>query len=256
MSHSTNISPTTPPPPRRARRRWRRWPGGSGVAYHVGTRPDTPATTPHGTAPVTSAPYLVVRTTLARGSDGSVWVAWFTESFASDQATGGQAPADAGGEGQAPGSAVRPGQQSAVPVGGVRGPCRRGLLPRLLRAQRHHHVRAHRAVAGPRQPRPPRCPVSTTQHAIHVAIAAAPGGHLWVLWYATSQNKIHAIRTNATSTKFGPVQAIAAPPSTSSSTASRPKAARDPSTWSRWSYRTPPRPPRPTGTPSCCPSSP
>ena len=57
-------------------------------------------------------------------------------------------------------------------------------------------------------------PGSTTQHAAHVAIAAAPGGHLWVLWYDTSQNKIHAIRSNAAATTFGPGQTIAAPPNT------------------------------------------
>jgi hypothetical protein len=58
-------------------------------------------------------------------------------------------------------------------------------------------------------------PGSATQHAVHVAIAAAPGGHLWVLWYDTSQNKIHVVRTNAAVSKFGAVQTLAAPPSTS-----------------------------------------
>ena len=58
-------------------------------------------------------------------------------------------------------------------------------------------------------------PGSSSQHSSHVAIAAAPGGHLWVLWYDTSQNKIHVIRSNAAATKFGPGQTIAAPPSTS-----------------------------------------
>ena len=58
-------------------------------------------------------------------------------------------------------------------------------------------------------------PGSSSQHSAHVAIAAAPGGHLWVLWYDTSQNKIHVIRSNAAVTKFGPGQTIAAPPKTS-----------------------------------------
>src|SRR5207248_9160475 len=58
-------------------------------------------------------------------------------------------------------------------------------------------------------------PGSSSQHAVHVAIAAGPGGHLWVLWYDTSQNKIHAVRTNTAVTKFGASVTLSAPPKTS-----------------------------------------
>jgi hypothetical protein len=57
-------------------------------------------------------------------------------------------------------------------------------------------------------------PGSASQHDNHVAIAAGPGGHLWVLWYDASQNKIHAVRTNAAVTKFGASVTLSAPPST------------------------------------------
>jgi hypothetical protein len=44
-----------------------------------------------------------------------------------------------------------------------------------------------------------------------VAIAAAPGGHLWVLWYDFQANFIHAVRTNASATSFGAVMTIKPP---------------------------------------------
>jgi hypothetical protein len=45
-----------------------------------------------------------------------------------------------------------------------------------------------------------------------VALAAAPGGHLWVLWYSYRSNVIKVVRTNAAATGFGSVQTIAPPP--------------------------------------------
>jgi hypothetical protein len=37
---------------------------------------------------------------------------------------------------------------------------------------------------------------------------------MWVLWYDTSQNKIHVVRTNAAVSRFGTPQTLPAPPST------------------------------------------
>jgi hypothetical protein len=45
-----------------------------------------------------------------------------------------------------------------------------------------------------------------------VAIAASPGGHLWMLWYDAGLNKIRVVRTNAAVTRFSPVRSVAAPP--------------------------------------------
>ena len=192
------------------------WPGGSGVAFHVGTDPNTPATKPDGTVAVTSGSGTVVGTTLARETDGSVWVAWFTESLASDQGywvdkiTPTQvAKTEAPGSGGPSLANNHPLQSVAFAAGAKGGGYLAYCVPTATISCAHialWKVGAAKATT---------VPGSTTQHAAHVAIAAAPGGHLWVLWYDTSQNKIHVIRSNAAVTKFGPGQTIAAPPSTS-----------------------------------------
>jgi hypothetical protein len=191
------------------------WPGGSGVAYHVGLDPNTPATKPDQTVPVTEGAGFVVGTTLARGSDGSVWAGWFTESGASDQgywvakllpsqATKVKAPGS-GGTGL---SNNQPFQSVAFAARAGGGEYLAYCVP--SKTIECAHIALWRANAGAAA----AVPGSATQHAIHVAIAAAPGGHLWVLWYDTSQNKIHVVRTNAAATKFAPVQTVAPPPST------------------------------------------
>src|SRR5690348_15673629 len=192
------------------------WPGGSGVAFHVGADPNTPATKADGTVAVSSGSGPVVGTTLARETDGSVWVAWFTESFASDQGywvdkiTPTQvAKTEAPGSGSPSLANNHPLQSVAFAAGAKGGGYLAYCVPTTTIPCAHialWKVGAAKATT---------VPGSTTQHASHVAIAAAPGGHLWVLWYDTSQNKIHAIRSNAAVTKFGPGQTIAAPPSTS-----------------------------------------
>ena len=191
------------------------WPGGSGVAFHVGTDPNTPATKPDGTVAVTSGSGTVVGTTLARETDGSVWVAWFTESFASDQGywvdkiTPTQvAKTEAPGSGGPSLANNHPLQSVAFAAGAKGGGYLAYCVPTATISCAHialWKVGAAKATT---------VPGSTTQHAAHVAIAAAPGGHIWVLWYDTSQNKIHVIRSNAAVTKFGPGQTIAAPPNT------------------------------------------
>src|SRR5215831_9135767 len=192
------------------------WPGGSGVAFHVGTDPSTPATKPDGTVAVTSGSGTVVGTTLAREIDGSVWVAWFTASGATDQGywvdkiTPAQtAKTEAPGSGSTSGSNNQPHQSVAFAAGAKGG----GYLAYCVATTTIGC--AHIALWKVGAAKATTVPGSTTQHAAHVAIAAAPGGHLWVLWYDTSQNKIHVIRSNAAVTKFGPGQTIAAPPSTS-----------------------------------------
>jgi hypothetical protein len=216
MSHSATISQTdTSATTQSTGTPVASWPGGSGVAFHVGTDPNTPATKPDGTVAVTSGSGTVVGTTLARETDGSVWLAWFTESFESDmgywvdkitptQAAKTEAP----GSGSPSLANNQPHQSVAFAAGAKGGGYLAYCVPTATIACAHialWKVGAATAIT---------VPGSTTQSAAHVAIAAAPGGHLWVLWYDTSQNKIHAIRSNAAATKFGPGQTIAAPPST------------------------------------------
>jgi hypothetical protein len=51
----------------------------------------------------------------------------------------------------------------------------------------------------------------TRRLALKVALAAAPGGHLWVLWFDYHSNVIHAVQTNASATGFGRVLTIRPP---------------------------------------------
>jgi hypothetical protein len=191
------------------------WPGGSGVAFHVGTDLSTPATKPDGTIAVTSGSGTVVGTTLARETDGSVWLAWFTESLASDQGywvdkiTPTQAAkTKAPGSGSASLANNQPHQPVAFAAGAKGGGYLAYCVPTTTVTCAHIALwKVGAATAA-------TVPGSSSQHSAFVAIAAAPGGHLWVLWYDTNLNKIHVIRSNAAVTKFGPGQTIAAPPST------------------------------------------
>ncbi len=217
MSHSTSIPATnTSATTQSTGTPIAGWPGGSGVAFHVGTDPNTPATKADGTVAVTSGSGTVVGTTLARETDGSAWVAWFTESFASDQGywvdkiTPTQvAKTEAPGSGSSSLANNQPLQSVAFAAGANGGGYLAYCVPTASIPCAHIALWKVGAATAT------TVPGSTTQHAAHVAIAAAPGGHLWVLWYDTSQNKIHVIRSNAAVTKFGPGQTIAAPPSTS-----------------------------------------
>ena len=192
------------------------WPGGSGVAYHVGVDPNTPATTPDGTVPVTEGAGYVVGTTLARGSDASVWVAWFTASGASDQGfwAAKLLPAQAA-KVKAPGSGGA-GLANNQPFQAVAFAARAGGGEYLAYCAPTKTIEcAHVDLWQVGAKKAAVVPGSASPSATHVAIAAAPAGHLWVLWWNnTSTTKIHVVRTNAAVTKFGPGQVIATPPGT------------------------------------------
>jgi hypothetical protein len=192
------------------------WPGGSGVTYHVGLDAKTPAAKPDQTVPVTEGGGDVVGTTAVRSSDGGVWVAWFTESFASDQGywAAKLLPSQAA-KVKAPGSGGT-GLANNQPFQPVAFAARAGGGEYLAYCVPSKTIEcAHIALWKVGASKAAVVPGSASQHAVHVAIAAAPGGHLWVQWYDTSQNKIHVVRTNAAVSRFGPVQTLAAPPSTS-----------------------------------------
>lgn len=57
-------------------------------------------------------------------------------------------------------------------------------------------------------------PGSDTGTAGRVGIAAGPGGRLWLTWFDSGTNMIHAVETDASATSFGAAQAIALPPGT------------------------------------------
>jgi len=57
-------------------------------------------------------------------------------------------------------------------------------------------------------------PGSASGHAGLVALAAAPGGHLWVSWFDFGTNLLHVVRTNAAVTRFGTPHVLKQPPGT------------------------------------------
>jgi hypothetical protein len=157
----------------------------------------------------------VVGTTLIRAGDGSVWVGWFTESGASDQGywAAKLLPSPAA-KVKAPGSGGT-GLANNQPFESVAFAARAGGGEYLAYCVPNKTIEcAHIALWKVGASKASMVPGSTSQHADHVAIAAAPGGHMWVLWYDTSQNKIHVVRTNAAVSRFGTPQTLPAPPST------------------------------------------
>lgn len=216
MSHSTIVSETdTSATTQSGGTPVASWPGGSGVTYHVGLDPNTPAAKPDQTVPVTEGGGDVIGTTLIRASNGSVWVGWFTESGASDQGywTAKLLPSQAA-KVKAPGSGGT-GLANNQPFESVAFAARAGGGEYLAYCVPNKTIEcAHIALWKVGAGKASVVPGSGSQHAAHVAIAAAPGGHMWVQWYDTSQNKIHVVRTNAAVSKFGTVQTLPAPPTT------------------------------------------
>ncbi len=58
-------------------------------------------------------------------------------------------------------------------------------------------------------------PGSHNSTSTRVALAAGPQGRLSVIWYDSTKNKIHAVRTNTSATAFGVVRTIKPPAKTS-----------------------------------------
>jgi hypothetical protein len=186
------------------------WSGG-GLAYHVGIDPNIPAKAPDERVAV-NAGSVVVGPTLARNSDDSVWAGWFTSSGKSDQgywvdkllpsqAAKVKAPNSGGSTGN-----NQPFQPAAFTARTGGGLYLAYCTPSATVLCGHINLwkaGGTKAVT---------VPGSADGHAMHVAIAAAPAGHLWVMWYDTGLNKIKLVRTNAAVTRFGAVQTLPVPP--------------------------------------------
>jgi hypothetical protein len=188
------------------------WSGG-GLAYHVGIDPNIPAKAPDELVTV-NAGSVVIGPTLARNSDGSMWAGWFTSSGKSDQgywvdkilpskAAKVKAPNSGGSTGN--NQPFQPAAFTERPGGGLYLAYCTPSATFLC-----GHINLWKAGAATAV----TVPGSSDGHAVHVAIAAAPGGHLWVMWYNTALNKIKLVRTNAAVTRFGAVQTRPAPPLT------------------------------------------
>lgn len=187
------------------------WSGGGTVAYHVGIDPDIPATSADKAVSV-GAGGDAVGPTLVRDKSGSIWAAWFNSSGLTDQgyyadklvplAAKVKAPTS-GGKNIANNQPLQAVAFAARQGGGVYlGYCVPGKTIECT------HIALWKAGAN----KAITVPGTSGGQDSHVAIAAAPGGHLWITWFDQGANKIKAVETNASATKFGAVKTIGAPP--------------------------------------------
>jgi hypothetical protein len=188
------------------------WAAGPAVDYHVGVSPTTPSPAPDSAVslPVGSD---AVGPTLARASTGAVSVAWFTSSSHSDQGywvdqilPSKKAPV------KAPGSGA-PNLGDNEPHAAVAFAARAGGGSYLAycvatKTQRCDHIALWKVGAA----RASTVPGSSGKNAFYPAIAAGPGGHLWVLWYDPTSARVDVIRTNSAVTRFGALRALTGPP--------------------------------------------
>jgi hypothetical protein len=187
------------------------WAAAGGVAYHAGTDASTPATAPDGM--VTAAD--VVGPTLIRESDGSVSAAWFAETGASNQGYyAAKILPSKSSNVKAPGSGSK-NLANNQPFEAVAFAARAGGGGYLAYCVPSKTIEcSHVALWKVGASKAATLSGSSSGRASHVAIAAAPGGHLWVLWYDSGTNKIHLVRTNGAGTRFGPARILSAPPNT------------------------------------------
>lgn len=188
------------------------WAAGTSVDYHAGVSPATPATDPDSAISLKSGSDAV-GPTLVRASNGSLIVAWFTSSDNSDQGYWADqilpsktAPVKAPGSG---GGTLSNNQ----PLGAVGFAARAGGGTYLTycvatKTQRCDHIALWKAGSA----RATTVPGSSGQNAFFPAIAAGPGGHMWILWFNESTNKIDVVRTNSAVTRFGTRRVISGPP--------------------------------------------
>jgi len=187
------------------------WSAGAAFDYHVGIDPSTPAGAPDKSIGV-GAGGDVVGPAMARESDGSVWAAWFNGSFASSQGyyvtrllPSVTAKVKAPGSGGGKLANNQPFESVAFTARSGGGGYLAYCVP--TKTVECGHVALWKAGSA----KPLTVPGSSTGHASHVAIAAGPGGKLWVLWYDSGLNKIRVVLTNAAATSFGAVRTIAGP---------------------------------------------
>jgi hypothetical protein len=186
------------------------WSETGSLAYHVGIDPHVPAMAPD--VKISAGPHGGVLNPALLTSGGTVWGAWFNSSGTASMGywvdkifTG------ASGAGKAPGSGGK-GLNNSQPLQPVAIASRAGggiflayCVPTKIITCAHvalWRVGAAKAMTVPGS--------AGTQNS-KVALAAAPGGHLWVLWYDYHSNFIHAVQTNAAATGFGKVLTITPP---------------------------------------------
>jgi len=186
------------------------WSEASSLAYHVGIDPHVPAMTPD--VKISMGPSGGVLNPTLLTSKGVVWGAWFNSSgtatmgYWADKIFSGAA-----GLRKAPGSGGK-GLNNSQPLQPVAFAARAGggiymayCVP--TKSLTCGHVALWQAGAAKALP----VPGSASGQDGKVALAAAPGGHLWVLWFDYQSNVIHAVETNTAATSFGKVLTIKPP---------------------------------------------
>jgi hypothetical protein len=186
------------------------WSEVSSLAYHVGIDPHVPALAPDVKISLGHTGGVLNPTLVT--SQGVVWGAWFNSS---GTATMGywvdKIFSGAAGLRKAPGSGgkglnnAQPLQPTALArrVGG--GMYLAYCVP--TKVLTCGHIALWRVGASAAK----KVPGSTGGQDSKVALAAAPGGHLWLLWFDYHSNVIHAVETNAAATGFGKVLTIRPP---------------------------------------------
>jgi hypothetical protein len=187
------------------------WSTVSALTYHVGIDPNVPAKAPDVQIPVGPSG-AVINPTLLTDSAGTVWGAWFNSSLTSTMGywvdrifSGASGLRKAPGSGSVAGNNNQPRQAVAFAAraGG-------GVYMAYCAAAKNvscNHIALWRVGAA----RAMTVPGSRSGLDSKVALAAAPGGHLWVLWFNYRSNVIQAVRTNAAATAFGRVLTIRPP---------------------------------------------
>ena len=189
------------------------WAASTGLAYHAGVDPTIPSMNSDGLVSGNSTTG-VGDPTLVRTKSGAIEAGWFnssgttSEGYWTDQlepakGTPAKAPGS-GGPNQTNGQPFEP-VALASRVGG--GEYLAYCVPTRVLHCGHialWQVGSKKTIAVPH---------SSSGQANNVAIAAAPGGHLWIAWFDNGTNKVSVVRTNSAATRFGPVLTFAPPAS-------------------------------------------
>ena len=180
--------------------------------YHQGVDAGAPAVAADGTATIGPIDTGIDGNVLARAKNGSIWVAWFAlfdRGYWAKQILPSPGPAM-----QAPHSGVKggpdnePGQQVAFAARPAGGLYMAYCSPAPAKPCSHidfWRVGSSRVLV---------VPGSRTGNARDVALTVAPNGRMWVSWFDTGTNLLHAVRTNRAATRLGVVRSLKPPPPT------------------------------------------
>lgn len=187
------------------------WSSVDSLSYHVGTDTSVPAKTPDKHIPLGPDGGLIDPALTTDGS-GTIWGAWFNSSgtatmgyWADKIFTGAKGMIKAPGSGGKNLNNSQPLQPVALATRTAGGEYLAYCVP--TKTLTCGHIALWRAGATTAI----TVPGSGSGQDSKVAIAAAPGGRLWVLWFDFKSSHIQLVETNTTATGFGPVQTLAPP---------------------------------------------